>query len=628
MSFSFDYKPYLSQLIPLLLEIEQKPTLSSKDLARLVKKFPKPEGAVFSKDQLITSYRELAGTQGLQPYSIEFIKKIQMKPMRTQSGVATVTVLTKPFPCPGKCIFCPNDIRMPKSYLSDEPGAQRAERNYFDPYLQTYNRLQALNNIGHPTDKIEIIVLGGTWSYYPEPYQIWFIKRIFEALNNFGISDQRAEVITQYEAMEKGYHQLLEKKQTPDTYVPTNNPVENKEGLADKQVHGEDIEKTYNQVVSEVYVAPERQAGFDTYQSDTWASLFSQQKMNETAIQRCVGLVIETRPDNISQAEVIRIRKLGCTKAQIGVQSLQDSVLEKNKRGHDVAATRKAFGLLRQAGFKIHAHWMANLYGSDVELDKEDYLQLFLDPDFRPDELKVYPCSLIGSAELMQYYRDKKWRPYSYEELLSVVTFCLAHTPEYCRLTRVIRDIPSQDIEEGNKLTNFREIAEKELTRVGEISQDIRSREIKRQTFDPQQIYFKEVCYKTQVSQEHFLQYQVPDDLTAANYKRGAKNTPPDKLLSFLRLSIPSTPSFIHELTDCAIIREIHVYGVMASIGEHQDKKAQHLGLGTKLIEQAKKIAVTAGFKKLAVISSIGTREYYRNRGFSDSGLYQTIDLM
>jgi elongator complex protein 3 len=351
--------------------------------------------------------------------------------------------------------------------------------------------------------------------------------------------------------------------------------------------------------------------GFNAYQSANWDELLEQQKKNETAKVRNVGLVIETRPDNISETEVLRIRKLGCTKTQIGFQSLQDSVLDLNKRGHDVAATRRAVGLLRQAGFKIHAHWMANLYGSSVEKDIQDYVTLFEDNDFKPDELKIYPCSLIGSAELMQYFEKGLWKPYTYDELLKVLTFAFESTPEYCRLTRVIRDIPSTDIVAGNKLTNFRQIAENDLLKNGKKSKDIRAREIKQREVCEDEIELDVTQYETTVSTEVFLQYVTKDDHSIAG---------------FLRLSLPKKPSFIGEIADEAMIREVHVYGNLVTIGSKSEGNTQHLGLGTRLITEAKRIAAKNNFKKLAVISAVGTREYYRSRGFSDGELYQHID--
>ena len=167
------------------LQIKEKEPKSSNDLLKLLKKFPSIEGEIFSKSYLLTSLKELSDDLEISNIYADILPFLKMKETRTVSGVTPVTVLTKPFPCPGKCIFCPNDVRMPKSYLSDEPGAQRALSNKFDPYLQTFNRLLAFKNTGHPTSKIELLILGGTWSSYPIEYQIWFVKRCFDALNDF-----------------------------------------------------------------------------------------------------------------------------------------------------------------------------------------------------------------------------------------------------------------------------------------------------------------------------------------------------------------------------------------------------------------------------------------------------------
>lgn len=606
MKKPFYYTDHLEQLVAILREVEQSQHVRSQKLASLCKKYPLADGSLVSKTQLIEAYTALAGRHGLQPFQEAVVEKIMMKPIRTLSGVAPVTVLTKPFPCPGKCIFCPSDIRMPKSYLSDEPGAQRAERNYFDPYLQTYNRLDALQAMGHTVDKVELIILGGTWSYYPESYQVWFIKECFRALNTFDQQDERKKIRARY----KKIQQKIEKN---NFIALSDNPLQNKKKFSEKQVHGEKLEKRYNQIVSELYTAPEKKSGIEDIQQASWEELFHEQKRNETAHIRNVGLVIETRPDNISEQEVIRIRKLGCTKTQIGIQSTSESVLAKNNRGHDVEATRRAFRLLRQAGFKIHAHWMANLYGSDSAKDIKDFDRLFTGKDFYPDELKVYPCSLIDSAELMQYYQKGLWKPYTHEELLSVLEHVLRTTPPYCRLTRIIRDIPSQDIVVGNKKTNFRQIAEDSIQRKGITSQDIRAREIKNETFDPTKAFLETVSYSTSVSDEEFLQYVV--------------ETPKGKkLLAFLRLSFPKE-NFLEELQESALIREIHVYGRALQIGTRGKSHAQHFGFGTQLIQEARKRAQARNYKKLSVISAIGTREYYRKKGFQDGELYQHMML-
>ncbi len=595
-TFDFDPAAFEEMLLPLLKELINTPLLSAEKIHTIVRRQAKQSGRLFSKDQLLKSYRYFVESGSLAKQTKQFEQLLQTKPVRTASGVTPVTVLTKPFPCPGQCIFCPSDIRMPKSYLHDEPGAQRAERNVFDPYLQTYSRLQAFTNIGHSCEKVELIILGGTWSFYPEAYQIWFIKRCFDALNDFSVGKDETKKV------EEGYRSV----QSATHDVP-------------KQVSikGKKLTKTYNQVITELFTNPEKLLGVDQQQTATWEELSAVHTVNETAKVRCVGLVVETRPDHISESEVIRMRRLGCTKTQIGVQSLQDSVLIKNKRGHDVASTRRAFRLLRQAGFKIHAHWMPNLYGSSPEKDIEDYKQLFEDSDFKPDELKIYPCSLIESAELMKYYESGEWQPYSDQELSHVLTECMMATPQYCRLTRVIRDIPSTDIVVGNKKSNYREIVQKQLEKNGLHSQNIRDREIKQEQVSLSDLKLDELPYSTSVSDEVFLQFVTHEQ----------------KIAGFLRLSLPKIASFIEELQHSAIIREVHVYGQVSAIGESPEEtkgkheKAQHLGLGSRLIARAIEIAREKKFSKLHVISAIGTREYYRKRGFNDGELYQYFEL-
>ncbi|MCY4538235.1 MAG: tRNA uridine(34) 5-carboxymethylaminomethyl modification radical SAM/GNAT enzyme Elp3 [Chloroflexi bacterium] len=605
--YELDVEEHRDQLIPLLKVILESPKrLSSREHQQLMRRYPKPAGGGFySLANLVYAWRVFAGQEGVPAYDEGLLHKLRRKPVRTLSGVTPVTVLTKPFPCPGTCIFCPNDVRMPKSYLADEPGAQRAEKNAFDPYLQTYMRLQTYHNLGHSTDKIEIIVLGGTWSFYPETYQIWFVKRIFDAMRDYGQGiDDRAEVVAalRQRSMFSG------------------------EQISNVVVQGLDMPASYNQVVQNIYademyrsrglvdeiIAGERERSLvDEYA--TWKELERAQRENETAPCRSVGLVIETRPDHISADEVIRIRRLGCTKVQIGFQSLDDRVLEMNKRGHDVAATRRAVKLLRKAGFKIHAHWMPNLYGSSPDADRADFEKMFDDVDFRPDELKIYPCSLIESAELMQRYQAGDWRPYGHEELLELLVDCFEMTPEYCRLTRVIRDIPGTDIVDGNKVTNFRQLVEGELARRGGKSNDIRAREIRRDPVTGDELRLDVSEYRCSIGGEIFLQYITSER----------------KIAAFLRLSLPDAGEapLLEELSGCAMIREVHVYGLSLGFGTAVSGRAQHLGMGSRLIEKAADIAAERGYARLAVISAIGTRDYYRARGFLDCELYQIRDL-
>ena len=601
--FDIDLAYHQEALVAILKEIFAAPhMLEPEALNSIIRKYPRRDTGLHSRPQLVEAYRHYAGQHGLPEYDEQLLLRLRRKPMRTISGVTPVTVLTKPFPCPGECIFCPNDVRMPKSYLSDEPGAMRAEQNSFDPYLQTYTRVLTYHNMAHPTDKIELIILGGTWSFYPETYQIWFVKRIFDALHDFGQGIDRREEV--YEALRTG-SQLH-----PDR------------NLSNVHIQGLDLSRNYNQVVQTVYAeemdrSRERAQEIASGQSQrspidefaTWDELEEAHRINESALCRVVGLVVETRPDHISEQEVLRIRRLGCTKVQIGFQSLNDTVLRKNKRGHNVAATRRAVKLLRQGGFKIHAHWMPNLYGSDPDADIEDYERMFGDPDFRPDELKVYPCSLIESAELMQRYQDGSWKPYTHDELLRVLLSAFKQTPDYCRLTRVIRDIPSTDIVEGNQLTNFRQIVDQAMAKEGAYTGDIRAREIRHAQVAADELHLDEVWYTSSASEEVFVQYITETRQIAA----------------FMRLSLPdrSLEPLHEDLAGAAIIREIHVYGQSLGIGEVEKGRAQHLGLGTALIERAVALAQAHGYARLAVISAIGTRAYYRKRDFEDGMLYQ-----
>lgn len=600
----FRLDDHRENLVALLQDIIAAPDLTIEGLEGLLRRHAKRTKRMYSRDEIIFGYRALAGSQGLPPFDPAVIQRVRLKPVRTSSGVTPVTVLTKPFPCPGECIFCPNDIRMPKSYLSDEPGAQRAEQNSFDPYLQTYSRLQTYYNNGHPTDKIEVIILGGTWSFYPETYQIWFVKRIFDALHDFGAG--------------------IDQTRTVEDALRDVSQLHPERNLTTVTVHGAHLAQTYNQVVQSVYkdeMTRSRELATLIGQGErdrspvdeyaTWDELEAAHHFNETAPCRCVGLVIETRPDHISPDEVLRVRRLGCTKVQIGFQSLNDDVLRLNRRGHRVEATRQAVRLLRAAGFKIHAHWMPNLYGSTPDADIDDYTRMFADPDFRPDELKVYPCSLIESAELMAYHEKGLWQPYTHDELLHVLTEAFMRTPEYCRLTRVIRDIPGTDIVTGNKLTNFRQIVEEALKKRGQRSPDIRAREIRQVQVAPDALHLDELWYDSSMSDEIFLQYI----------------TDTREIAAFLRLSLPTTPALTDELDGAAMIREVHVYGQALGIGETEQGRAQHAGLGTRLIERAADIARERGYARLAVISAVGTRGYYRKRGFEDGRLYQVRAL-
>jgi elongator complex protein 3 len=533
-------------------------------LGALLRRHGRAEKDAWTKSDLLLVLEEFYVDDPNYPW----LKKVLTKrPIRSLSGITSITVLTKPFPCPGRCVFCPVDVRMPKSYIATEPGAQRAGRLGFDPYAQVTTRLRAYSDTGHPISKIEFIVLGGTWSAYPEDYKVWFVKRMFEALNDFGLRRD-----DESHAYPTDWDDRIESGVTYNAHINA------------------------SKYVTDAYV-----------EEATLDELYEEHRRNETAASRCVGLSLETRPDVLDRDECLSLRRLGATKIQIGIQSLDDNVLRLNKRGHKVKKTEEAIRLLRQFGFKVHAHWMPNLYGSTAEADIVDYQRVFDNPSIRPDELKVYPTVLIQDTELEQIAGRGDWQPYSEESLNSVLAFVLTNTPEYCRLTRIIRDIPAHEILAGNKKGNFRQIVENGIA--GGEMRDIRAREIKNDIVAASELQLDRVEYETATSLEIFLQYIRPADR---------------KIAAFLRLSLPKAEieAPIDELAGEAIIREVHVYGQSIVVGD-SDSGAQHQGLGRTLVAEACDIARTSGFADVAIISAVGTRPYYEKLGFTSGELYQ-----
>ena len=563
--FRFDPAAHVEQLLGIVRVLEAGNGSPKQVLRDALSRYPRGGTGYFSKHEVLHGARYLA-EQGLWSGNYRsLVERIQSKPVRTQSGVTPVTVLTQPWPCPGRCVFCPNDPDMPKSYLSKEPGAQRALRHRFDPFDQTTARLTALDQMGHSTNKIEQIILGGTWSSYPRKYQLWFILRLFEALNAFRptLSGSGARTATR----------------APLPLDPS-------------------------------------LSGFD----EPWRlfsrahleqRLLTAHQQNETAHSRSVGLTVETRPDHVTEQEVVRLRELGITRVQLGYQSLSDRVLELNKRGHTLKESEAATCLLRRGGFKVQAHWMANLYGSTPELDLEDFHQLFTNDNLHPDELKVYPCMLVEDTALEEHYRAGRWRPYKKKEQVDLLAQCLDKVPPSCRVNRVMRDIPGQDLIDGERLNGLRAEVE-QAVQTSELSDNnIRAREVQRATVSKEELTLTSYEYRTTTSRELFLQFVTPDDTLAG----------------FLRLSLPALPAFISELDGSALIREVHVYGTTVPVGERHAGRSQHAGLGTRLVRRAQTLAAAAGFRRLSVISAVGTRNYYRSLGFEEDKLYQHQSL-
>lgn len=515
---------------------------TSEDLGRLKRKLAKKHKIPLQSNvELLRAYHELLADKSIKP-NAALEAALKTRPVRSLSGIVNVSVLTKPYPCPGACLYCPTEAGIPKSYLSGEPAVERARKLDYDPYRQVRQRLEMLESEGHSTDKIELRVIGGTWSFYPKIYQKNFIKKCFDACND------------------------AEKK---------------------KKIFSKDIAAS--------------------------------QKKNEKARHRIVRLSVETRPDFMDGKEIKRLRIYGVTKVELGVQSIYDDVLRLNNRGHLIGAVIEATKLLKDAGFKVSYQMMLNLPGSSPERDVAMFKELFSNPDFQPDSLKVYPCALVKEAPLYQWYLDKKYRPYGEAELIDIIVNIKKIIPPYVRIERIIRDISSQTIVEGPaKISNLRQIIERKLKAENARCQCIRCREIKSDYNPKEKVYLVRRDYPASEGKEIFLSFE---------------NKNQEKIFSLLRLRIPSfegngkgKPVF-KVLENAGLIREMHTYGILTPINGKK-LAAQHKGLGEKLIKAAEKITKKEfGLKKLAAISSVGAREYFRKSGFKLEELYMIKNL-
>ena len=492
------------------------------------------------------------GTPEEQAVIKEFLRR---KPVRTISGVAVIAVMTSPAPCPhGVCLPCPggpnSSFKSPQSYMGREPAAMRAIQHEFDPYSQVQSRLSQLKEIGHDIEKVELVVMGGTFSARSLDYQEWFSKRCLEAMNDFTGTEWRDR------AWKIG-------KSFP--YIP----------------------------LEEV------------------------QKANETADIRNVGITFETRPDWAKEEHVDEFLRLGGTKVELGVQSVYDFVLSRMQRGHGVAEIVRANQVLRDSAFKVGFHMMPHLPGADSELDLRGFKKLFEDPRFRPDYLKIYPTLVTEGTPLYRMWEAGEYQALSDEEAAELVAEIKAVLPKWVRLQRIQRDIPAHQIFAGVRKSNLRQLAEEKLREKGGKCRCIRCREVGHNSLKGKRINEKDIeltteTYEACKGKEHFIAFE---DLSA------------DVLIGFTRLRFPAAPHR-EELQDSALIRELHVYGSMVPVGKGaKQKEWQHRGYGKELIERAEEIASESGYGKLAIISGIGAREYYRKLGYTLEGVYMSKTL-
>lgn len=461
----------------------------------------------------------------------DLIPIFRLKPMRTASGVSPVAVMTSPADCPhGTCIYCPGGVEndSAQSYTGQEPAALRAGQHAFDPFLQTMSRLRQYQAIGHPVDKIDLIIMGGTFPSREPSYQESFVMGCFNALNGSA-----------------PFH--------PGT-----------------------------------------------------SSLEAVHLLNETAVHRCIGLTIETRPDYCLVPHVAQVQRLGGTRIELGVQSTFDEVLKRVKRGHTSATTRESTALIKDAGLKLVYHMMPGLPGSTPEMDLESFQTIFSDPEYRPDMLKIYPTLVVKGTPLYRMWVKGEYEPLTTEGAVDILKEVKKLIPPYVRVQRIQRDIPAKLIEAGVKKSNLRQLVHKALASEGERCHCIRCRESGHTTRKADRIELMEMSYEASGGMEHFLSFEDPEN---------------EVLVAFLRLRFPS-PASENGRIGRAIVRELRVVGLEVPLGIRDEEKYQHTGFGRRLLERAEELARQVGSERIAVTSGVGVQPYYRKFGYEQSGHY------
>ncbi|MBU2025918.1 MAG: tRNA uridine(34) 5-carboxymethylaminomethyl modification radical SAM/GNAT enzyme Elp3 [Patescibacteria group bacterium] len=527
-------------------------------------------------DKIRDFYRRMIKT-GKMKECRRLLQALVLKRTRTLSGVSVVAVLTRDYPCGSDCLYCPEEKQMPKSYLSNEPAVMRAIRLDFSPYWQMNKRLEVLEYNGHDVSKVELIVMGGTFSHLPKIYQYWFIKECFRGANEYTGLDNKEKFKKIKEPFSKG----------------------------------KDFEKL----------------------NILRRELDKEKRKNIKAGCRIVGLTLETRPDAVTITELKRFRELGCTRVEIGAQSIYGKVLKKNRRGHGRQAIIRATAYLKEMGFKINYHIMPGLLGSNLKMDEAMFLELFSCADFRPDMLKIYPCVVTKEADLYDLWKRGKYAPYTNKQLAGLLARIKRRIPQYVRIARLIRDIPTVSIKAGPNIPNLRDV----LKSKGVKCRCIRCREAGRSLVvscggKKEKIFLDRLDYRASGGKEIFLQFvsgkekrlhaflrlRIPAFVLARKEARGRRRA--------LGLGAKKAPE--KELAGCGIIREVHSYGQVAPVGRKIKGTSQHRGFGKRLIRRAEKITRDEFLlKKIAVIAACGTKDYYFGLGYKEEGNYMTKEL-
>jgi ELP3 family radical SAM enzyme/protein acetyltransferase len=535
----------LPKIKKMVLAVMEKMPETEKKMQKIIHPLRKELQIVPKKSQLLYVYHQMVNTKEIE-YSPDIAKLLQKKGSKSESGVLVITVLTSPYPkfgnkvqrfsCKWNCYYCPNEPDQPRSYLHDEPAVLRANQNDFDAVLQFVERATTLAMMGHPVDKIELLVLGGTWASYPKEYREEFVRDLFYAANTF--HDPRGS--------------------------------ESRERLSIEEEHA----------------------------------------INENAQAKIIGLTLETRPDCINPEEIKLFRKYGCTRVQLGLQHTDEGILKKINRGCTNQDAKDAIKLLKDSCYKLDIHLMPNLPGANAEIDQAMFDEVLGDPDLQCDQWKIYPCEIVPWTVIKKWHDDGKFTPYPDEELFELLMRVKAKVHPWIRLNRVVRDIPSQYILGGVNSPNARQYLQDTMASRGTRCNCIRCREVclnksAKQTSDG--IRDAELVvrkYKASGADEHFISFESPDRTLICGFLR-------------LRLSDRAARDGIFpELMKAALVRELHVYGTLIATSNKKDSHAQHKGFGRRMLARAELIAWFAGYKRMAIIAGIGTRNYYRKMGY------------
>lgn len=556
----------------ILFSLAKNKSISSKDAFHKVKNEVLAKYRISewpSHIMMIERYEELLEKWSISD-ELRIRKVLRKRAVRSLSGVSVISLLTKFWWCPGKCVYCPTYEWLPKSYISDEPAVQRAEMNEFDPFRQIQNRLQSLRMTGNAISKCDVRIIGWTWSVYPVAYQEEFIKQIYDAHTAFGQTK-------------------IEKLEISEGNSPF--------------------------MSASVWANPDWVPSIDIEEA---------KKRNETATSRVIGMAIETRPDWITPEELVRLRSYGVTRVEIWYQTTHDHINELNKRGHGNRESIEATRLLKDAGFKVVAHMMPGLVWATPELDRSAMDEIFSNPDYRPDEIKIYPMVVTPNSELTEMWEKWDFVPYEDAVLIPLMAELQGMIPEYVRLNRMYRDIPAHEILAGSKLANLRQVTEIAMRARGIVRHDISAREVRARSNDPHSAIIDISFYEASGWHEYFIQMIDPVDRT---------------LFGVCRLRIPSQifsgeQHFISELNGAALVRELHVFWDQIPVGIKselsnidtlwQSNPGQHMGFWKKMLKKCEEIITEKyiNVNKLAIISWVGAREYYLHRGYNEKSEY------